>query len=458
MQNILLASDSYKYTHWKQYPPRTQQVYSYLESRGGAFPETVFFGLQYYLKEYLAGQVVTTEKIIEAKELIDEHLGPGMFDTKMWHYILTNHDGKLPVRIRAVPEGTVVPTGNVLITIENTDYNCPALTNFLETMLLKVWYPTTVATQSREIKKLIAKFLEETGDPNGLPFKLHDFGYRGVSSEESAGLAGAAHLVNFMGTDTLAAILYAKRYYGAMGMPAFSVPAMEHSTVTSWGKDREADAYANMIESFPNGIISIVVDSYDTLNAVDELIGNKLKEKVLARDGTLVVRPDSGVPEDVVFQIARSLEKRFGAEENAKGFKVLNPKVRIIQGDGINRYSIQAILEKLMKGGYSADNVVFGMGGALLQQVNRDTQKFAIKCSNIMIDGIDHPVFKEPKLDSGKNSKPGRLALVKNGDGFHTIKNPFGNLNHDDLLKTVFLDGDVKFETTFEEVRERAAL
>src|SRR5271156_1723597 len=208
--------------------------------------------------------------------------------------LYNKYNGALPLEIRAVPEGTVVPTNNVLMTVQNTDSEFPWLTNYVESLLLKVWYPTTVATLSRGVKLIIQKYLEETGDVSLLPFKLHDFGYRGVSSEESASIGAAAHLVNFSGTDTLMGIALLKDYYSASEMPGFSVPASEHSTMTSWGQENEIDAYRNMLEKYPTGIVSIVGDSYDIINAVKNHFGNTLHDQIIARDGVVVIRPDSG--------------------------------------------------------------------------------------------------------------------------------------------------------------------
>jgi len=237
--NIILQTDSYKVSHYLQYPPGTQHVYSYFESRGGAFPEIVFFGLQYFLKRYLEGPVVTAAHIAAAEELLSSHLAAdSLFNRAGWEHILKQHGGHLPVKIRAIPEGTVVPTGNVLMTIENTDPACYWLTNYLETLLVQVWYPTTVATQSRSMKQVLNASLQRTGDPSLIDFKLHDFGFRGVSSVESAGIGAAAHLVNFRGTDTLAGIVLARHYYEEE-MAGYSIPAAEHSTITSWGREHE---------------------------------------------------------------------------------------------------------------------------------------------------------------------------------------------------------------------------
>ena len=193
-RNLVLQTDSYKFTHWKQYPPGTQYVYSYLESRGGMFAQTVFFGLQYHLLKYLCGPVVTEEDVMEARDFVDKHIGPGMFNVEGWMHIVRNLGGRLPVAIKAVPEGISVSVQNVLMTIENTDPACYWLTNYLETLLLKVWYPITVATLSHAIRKAILEKLHRSSDPALIDFKLHDFGYRGVSSEETAGIGAAARM------------------------------------------------------------------------------------------------------------------------------------------------------------------------------------------------------------------------------------------------------------------------
>jgi nicotinamide phosphoribosyltransferase len=461
MKNLILNSDSYKYSQFNQYPPKTTVVYSYIESRGGVYDATVFFGLQAFIKEYLVGPVVTMDMIDEAEAIITAHGEP--FNREGWEYIVREHGGKLPVIIKAVPEGTVVGVKNVLATIENTDPKCYWLTSFLETALLRaIWYPTTVATNSYENKKLILDYLEKTGDPSTIDFKLHDFGARGVSSEESAGLGGLAHLVNFQGTDTVTALLYGRRYYG-IDMAGFSVPAMEHSTVTSWGREREVDSYRNMVKvnGKPGGIVSVVSDSYDIFAACEKW-GTELKQDVIDSGATLVVRPDSGDPATVVKQCLQILEKHFGSTKNAKGYKVLN-NVRVLQGDGINHASIRSILYTITLAGYSADNVVFGQGGALLQMVNRDDQKFAMKCSAALVDGKWVDVFKDPITDKGKQSKKGKLELIQHKDGtFTTMREEevaevcVGSDMR--MLETVFQDGVLFRDMTFAEVRANAKI
>lgn len=465
-QNIIMLTDSYKVTHHKQYPPGTTVVYSYFECRGGAYEETVFFGLQYFIKNYLMGQVVTKEKIDEAQEYFDIHFSTpvwgkmDVFNRKGWEHILNKHGGRLPVSIKAVPEGTVVPYKNVLLTIENTDPECYWLPNYLETLLVQVWYPITVATQSREQYKIIGKYMKSTGaggDPMALVgFKLHDFGFRGVSSVESAAIGGAAHLVNSMGTDTMAALMCCKKFYHEQ-FAGFSIPASEHSTMTSWGKEGEAGAMRNMLDKYPKGLVACVSDSYDIFNACKNIWGKELKEKIMAREGFLVVRPDSGELPGIVVDVLNALGENFPTTTTETGHKMLPPQLRVIQGDGISIESLPLILDHMAKNGWCADNLAFGSGGALLQKLHRDTLKCAFKCSYCKVNGKDVDVFKDPITDPGKKSKKGRLTLQKSGSSFQTITEGKGS-PRDDVLQEVFRDGILLVDQKFADIKARAAL
>jgi len=443
----------------RQYPAGTTGVYSYIESRGGRYDRTVFFGLQAFIKEYLLSPITQVD-IDTADEILTAHGEP--FNRAGWQYILDKHNGYLPVVIRAVPEGTVVPVKNVLATIENTDPECFWLTTWLETALLRaIWYPTTVATQSWKIRELILDFLERTGDASLIDFKLHDFGARGVSSLESAAIGGAAHLVNFMGSDTISGVVYAREFYNA-GVAGFSIPAAEHSTITSWGRDNEVKAYANMVAQFakPGSIVAVVSDSYDVYNAASKLWGEELRQQVIDSGATVVIRPDSGDPVEVNRRLIEILGEKFGYTTNAKGFKVLN-NVRLIQGDGVNELTIRSILGAFMANGWSADNIAFGMGGALLQQVDRDTQKFAMKCSSAQINGTWVDVQKDPVTDSGKKSKAGRVTLWTSGGEFQSgVDQPKGwtdkGLGWVEALEVVYRDGKLIQEISFNEVRANA--
>ena len=453
--NPIWNTDSYKLGHWSQYPPDTKHVYSHLMSRGGFWKHTLFTGLQGILKANYTGVVFNEADVKEARELSALHFGSDtVFNNAGWLRLLEKHGGKLPLRVRAPKEGKLIPVKNALMTIENTDPEFPWLTNWAETLLLQIWYPVTVGTLSFEIRQAIGKDLVRTGNPNLIDYKLHDFGFRGVSSKESAAIGGAAHLFNFHGTDTLAAISYLRQYYKAQ-MPGNSIPAMEHSTVTSWGKDHETDAYRNMLTKNPTGLAACVVDSYDTINAVDVIFGDTLREMVLRRSGTVVLRPDSGDPTQILEDIFNSVSNKFGFETNTKGWKVLPSVIRAIQGDGVNYQNILRINSHLIRAGWSMDNLAFGMGGALLQQQNRDTQRFAIKCSAINRAGVWSPVYKDPKTDPGKASIGGRLSLVDrdvNHSGDYVTQVSDDNDSYGNELDVVFEDGVLKKEYTYDEV------
>ncbi|MFN8436273.1 MAG: nicotinate phosphoribosyltransferase [Cytophagales bacterium] len=468
-QNIILLADAYKYSHHKLYYPGTSHIYSYLESRGGKFDNTVFYGLQYFLKEYIEGQAFTQKDLDEAAEFLPQIFGRNdVFEKSKFQYILDTYNGKLPVKIKAVPEGCAVPVSNALMTIENTDPECFWLTNFLETLLMQVWYPCTVATLSREVKKVVSSYFNETateGAEAGIEFVLNDFGFRGVSSVESAGLGGSAHLINFMGSDTIAASVFAKDYYQAQKAYGLSIPATEHSICTLLGKEGELAVYKHILDTFPSGIVACVSDSYNIFKACEEYWGTTLKAQILSRDGRLVIRPDSGDPIQTLLALFNILFEKFGYTINSKGYKVLPQQVRVIQGDGVNYDSIKEMYEALKNAKISAENLVLGMGGALLQKVDRDTQKFAIKCSYAVVNGADVNVQKSPTemnekgeiVESFKKSKAGKLKLIKRNNTYQTVaENEFPDLN--DELVTVFENGKILKEYSFEEVRENARI
>jgi nicotinamide phosphoribosyltransferase len=461
-ENFLIDTDSYKASHYLQYPPNTTSMFSYIESRGGEYDATVFFGLQYYLKKYLTHRV-TVEEVEEAREFFTAHGEP--FNYEGWMYIAKDLGGKLPVRIRAVPEGTVVPTHNILVSVESTDPKVFWAVSWIETSLLRsAWYPTTVATRSHKIRQIIMKALVvSSDDPNSeINFKVQDFGSRGVSSQESAMIGGAAHLVNFMGSDTVVGVRCANKYYNSP-MAGFSIPAAEHSSITGWGKDHEVDAYRNMLKQFakPGSMVAVVSDSYDLYNAITSMWGSTLKEEVIASGATVIIRPDSGHPPTVVLKSLQLLDEKFGHTLNAKGYKVLN-NVRIIQGDGINEHTIQEILDVALAVGYSATNIAFGMGGQLLQALNRDTLKWAMKCSSITVDSQERDVFKNPITDHDKVSKAGRLDLIQLGvqDDFAYVTVVLKNGAHHNpysIMRTVYENGEVLVNDTLDNIRARAA-
>lgn len=464
-QNILLLTDSYKVSHHVQYPPKTEKIVSYFESRGGKYDEICFFGLQYLIKRYLTGVVVTAEKIREAKEFYQQHFGSNsnIFNEKGWKYILETHGGKLPIIIKALPEGTIVPTRNACMTVENTDPNCFWLVNFLETLLVQVWYPTTVATNSREQKKILLHSLHLSGDISEIDFKLHDFGCRGVSSMETAGIGAAAHLTQFLGTDTIPGLVVAREYYGAE-CAGFSIPASEHSTITSWGYNTSGEessggeiaAMKNMLDQYPEGLVACVSDSYDIWDAATNKFGKELKSQILERKGTLVIRPDSGPPPLMDERLLTKLEQSFGTSTNSKNFKELPPQIRIIQGDGIDIKNLSIICGLLIDQKWSINNIAFGSGGGLLQKLNRDTLKCAFKCSYAIVDGKERKVFKDPiHKTSGKKSKAGKLTVNKRNGIIKTLIGENRD-ESDNLLVKVFENGRLITNYSWEDVKINA--
>lgn len=449
MNNIIniFDTDGYKLSQWKQYPKGATHAMSYGEARGGA-DRVKFFGLQYVLKNM---KVPTPAEVEQVKTYVENYTGrTDIFNYEGWKQIAEM--GYFPLKVRAVPEGTVVPTGQALFTVEPTLPDFVWLVGWFETQLLRVWYPTTVATISFEIKELLAYYLEKNGTPETIGFKLHDFGARGVSTSEQAALGGMAHLINFMGTDTLAGWMGAMEYYGASpeGLGA-GIPASEHSTITSWGKDFEIDAFRNMIEQFggEGAIYACVSDSYDIWAALRKW--KELEPLILEKGGTLVVRPDSGDPVKTPVGVVRELMELFGYTVNEKGYKVLPDHIRVIQGDGIEYDTIQQIASVLDMYKISIDNIAFGMGGALLQKADRDTYKFAMKMCAITVDGVERDVFKDPVTDPGKRSKKGYLTL---NEDFETVRiSELGDKK--DLMQTVWEDSEFVNEMTFDEIRSK---
>jgi nicotinamide phosphoribosyltransferase len=431
--NFLLDSDSYKYSHFAQYP-NNEGIFSYIEARDGF--EVKFFGLQYIIKKMLT-KMYTQDDIKEAKEIITAHGLP--FNEKGFEELRTL--GYFPLKIKAVKEGGVYPVQIPLVSIQSTDARFGWLVGFIETSLLRLWYPTTVATNSYKMKQIVQKYTQNTD------FKVHDFGSRGTSCQENALIGGMAHLLNFRGTDTVISLLGARKYYNA-DIAGFSIPAMAHSTVTSW--ENEKDAYSHMLSVYAKEgvILACVSDSYDYKNAVDNIWGRELKEQVKKSGATVVIRPDSGNPLELIPYTLESLAGNFGFT-NAPDGKLLN-NVRIIWGDGINADMIDKILSLITKSGWSADNVNFGVGAALLQKVNRDVYSFAYKASAIKIDGKWRGICKNPVTDPLKKSKSGRIG-VEYISGKYIVRDLDKDI-FENVLETVYLNGDLIKEYKFEDL------
>lgn len=440
--NPILETDSYKAGHFDQYPPGARHITSYLTARRGPFRDVQFFGLQAVLVDHFLDPV-THADVDEADEFLTSHGEPfnryGTEDMAGWETLVSRHGGRLPIEIKAVPEGSHVAYGDPLVMVRNTDPEFAWLTSYVETKLMRVWYPTTVSTLSRSMRTIIDQYVAITSD---LPFlagyRLHDFGARGASSAETAYLGGMGHLVNFQGSDTLEAVQAARVYYMEK-MAAHSVIATEHSTMTAWGEDGELAAFRNVIRTHgqPGAILSIVSDSWDIRRVLETYLP-QLKDEIIASGATIVVRLDSGDPVDQVVTALGIIEKNFGATKNSKGFKVLDHNMRLLQGDGINDEIVQTILTVMTNAGYSIDNIVFGMGGALLQKVNRDTMSFAYKACAVEFEGGEVRQIHKRSEDTWKASKT--LAELDTSG-----------------MQTVYKDGDLLKIWTFDEVRERAA-
>lgn len=458
--NNILRTDSYKFSHWVQYPFGTTDVFSYIESRGCKFTdELMFFGLQAYL--HILSKPVTKADVEYAAKYCASRYLP--FNKEGWMYIVEKHKGFLPLTIKAAKEGEVIPNKNVLLTIHTTDPNCYWLPSYVETALLRaIWYPSTVATLSYTCKKIIYKYLLETSDnaDEAIKFALHDFGARGVSSGESAALGGMGHIINFFGTDTDEAVIAAQNYYEAkIGADTVSIAAAEHSTITSWTREREFEAYENMVNQYakPGAIFAVVADSYNIYEAVTKMWHEGgLFDRVKAAGARVVIRPDSGDAKTVPVKIIELIASLEGYTVNSKGYKVLPDHIRVIQGDGITIETIPVILENLKAAGFSAENLAFGMGGGLLQHVNRDTFAFAQKCCAALVNGEWVDVYKQPVDGNGKKSKAGRMTLIKDDKGAYQTIRLEDPLERKEELEIVFKNGHVVKTTTFDEIRKRA--
>lgn len=467
----ILNADTYKATHWTFEHPEFERSYGYIEARkGGAFTHVQFFGLQYALRYYLS-QRVTLDMIQEAQEELTAHGIP--FNRPLWERVVYQHDGYLPVRVRALPEGTVVDQGTVLVTIESTDPKCAGIAAYVETMLLRaVWYPTTIATRSMRWHNLLERYLTESGTRELADWLMVDFGARGAASTEAAAIGGMAHLVNFQVTDNLMGIRFAKHSYLWDGMPGFSIPATEHSVTTSWGRENEMAFFERILEVHGNKEfaaggrypVSVVIDTYDQ----DTAIGMWLKpekdggllDRLKASNMRLVVRPDSGDPIINVVHCLDLIGRLVGWTVNDKGYRVLPDYVRLIQGDGINEDSLRRILQRVTYHKWSVDNLVFGSGGGLLvHEAERDTHRFAMKTSYVVIDGTPRDVRKEVATDPTKASKAGRFAVVALGDNgkLQTIPERGLAVGERDYLQEVYCNGNLANVQTWPEVRENAA-
>jgi nicotinamide phosphoribosyltransferase len=489
MKQVIVPTlcDFYKISHRAMYPEGTQVVYSTWTprtSRVKGVDNVVVFGTQAFIKEYLLDVFQEhffnrpkADVINEYKRLIKFTLGDQNPETK---HLEDLHDlGYLPLSIKALAEGTIVPTRVPMLTIENTDPRFFWLTNFIESLAsAELWQPSTSATLAIEYKKLMDKAAQET-NPEGAAFTIfqgHDFSMRGMSSLRSGILSGMGHLLSFAGTDTIPAISAAEYYYNAnveKELVGTSVPATEHSIQCAYGDDM---MYLRRMlsEVHPSGIVSIVSDGYDFWDVITRVVP-ALKPEIMARKGgpvgdKVVIRPDSGDPVLIVCGdpsapvgspeykgAVECLYETFGGTLSSTGYKVLDSHIGLIYGDAITLPRCREILERLAAKGFASTNVVFGIGSYTYQFNTRDTFGFALKSTLTVCNGQEVQIFKDPKTDNGvKKSQKGRVVVLKDGDSY-TFRDGLG-LNDNvkgDLLREIFRDGKLLIDENFADIRAR---
>lgn len=458
--NFIIQTDFYKDGHWAMEKQGTEHVSSYMAPRVGATHDwTTMFGLQYYLEKYLAGVRITHDSIGEAYDLHKAMAMQENFNWKMWERILSVHGGLLPLRILAWDEGCRVPVGFPAFTIINTDPRCAALTNHVESLLAKIWYPMTVATVSGHVVASCKKFVQQTGGPEGAwLYMLHDFGYRGVSSEESARIGGAAHLIHSQGTDTKVALPWLRKYYGAgyQGLGG-SVAASEHSIMTQGGPQEEVAIALNIVKNHPNQIVSLVADSYNYYDFVDAMISHQAY--VDEHGVRLVIRPDSTTPNhktpaSLVLWTLQRMKAKMPTTTTQTGHVVTH--YGCLWGDGIGPDGVENILGNATLDGFAAHNLVFGMGGGLLQKVHRDTERFAVKASAQCVDGKWGNLVKDP-LDQSKKSLSGRMQVVDICGYPQIVPENQWEAHHSSVrLHPVFENGVILRKQTFADIRAKA--
>lgn len=491
-----LACDGYKLAHRRMYPEGTTNVYSTWIPRSGKHlpnvEEVVAFGFQGAIKE--VKELFDVQFFNKPKEEViseyKKHVAAYLFNPNVdVDHLEQLHDlGYLPIQVKALEEGTLVPFRVPMLTLENTKDEFFWLTNYLETILsCLLWKPATSATIARQYRQILDKFaIETTGSTMGVEFQGHDFSMRGLSGPEDAARTGVGHLLSFVGTDTLPAIQYAEQYYNAdvtKELVGCSVPASEHSVMSAGGKADERETYRRLIEDiYPTGIVSIVSDTWDLWNTLENIIPS-LKESILARDGgaesidKVVIRPDSGDPADILcgdptadpsspaFKgVVELLWDIFGGTTSDQGFKLLDSHIGAIYGDSITPERCTEICERLAAKGFASTNVVYGIGSFTYQYLTRDSLGFAMKATSVTINSQRKAIFKDPITDDGtKKSARGRVAVYEDAltgeifyvDETNSSKKAREVLEGKNLLNTIFEDGKLVKETSLAEIRER---
>lgn len=480
--NPALQIDGYKVDHRRQYPDGTQTIFSNMTARKTRRPEQpdmVFFGLQYFIKEFLIHRwnedffKQPQDAIVQQlTRRINSYLGPNKVGEQ---HIRDLHDlGYLPLEIRALPEGAVYPIKVPCLVVWNTDERFFWITNYIETILsAQLWGMCTSATTARQYRLLLERYAKATvGDTSFVQWQGHDFSFRGMFGLEAACMSGAGHLTSFTGTDTLPAIDFVSKYYGAnpdAELVGGSVAATEHSVMCAGGMDNELGTFRRLInEVYPAGIVSIVSDSWDYWHVITEFTVT-LKEDILARDGKVVFRPDTGDPVKVVCgdpdapegtpEYKGSIEclwEVFGGSTTPQGYRILDPHVGLIYGDSITLQRAKDICEGLKAKGFASTNVVFGIGSYTYQYVTRDTDGFAVKATWAKVKGEEREIFKAPKTDDGTKKSAKGLTAVFQSDGMYYLKDQasWGEVLNC-ALEPVFRDGELLRNTTLNEIRNR---
>lgn len=490
--NPLLLVDFYKPHHHNMYCDGCEEIDSNLTPRKSRIPGingVVVFGVQHFIIKYLINQFQTEFFDIDIETIVKEYREVINIDTK--HIEKLHALGYLPLEIKSLPEGVICPIGVPLLTIRNTVAEFYWLTNYLETLMsCELWQPITSATIAHEYHKLLSKYaLETTGDVSFVQWQGHDFSLRGMSSVESGILSGMGHLLSFTGTDTIPAIYELKKYYGATGLIGASVPATEHSVMCMGTKGDEIGTFRSLLRKYPTGILSVVSDTWDLWKVCTEYLV-EMKDEILARDGKLVIRPDSGDPIDIIcgrnkqFRdetyegmwldtpensgVVELLWKVFGGTVNEQGYKVLDPHIGAIYGDSITLDRAEQICERLKAKGFASTNIILGIGSYTYQYNTRDTFGFAVKATNGVVNGEEREIFKDPITDDGtKKSAKGLLRVdeVMEADSYGKLHHKTYKLVDQQTreefaggaLKIVFLNGKSTNFQTLDEIRARLA-
>jgi nicotinamide phosphoribosyltransferase len=472
----IFRTDSYKFTHpfmFRELNKRKGRkkvvgMSSYGEARVPQDVKVTVFGGQMGLQKIFY-RPITMDDVNAAEAFAMAHFGRPLFDRAAWEKVVNVYGGWIPCIVRAVPDGTVIRGGDPIYSVTVLDEDLFWMSSGIETCLLRAyWYPTTIASLDRDTKLEIIRFYELSGvDPAGAGFALHDFGGRGVTCGEQAEVGGAAHGVSFLGSDTIEGILALNFYYDSP-MSMFSVFATEHSVECSFGLDVEGEAdyiRAMLAHALPGTIVSIVIDGKDMKRCAKMLCApaaeGGFREAIIASQAKVVFRPDSGDMMEIVPWLLRLQDEAFGHVVNAKGYRKIN-HVGIIYGDGVDRLNMLTLLGNILAMGYTADSVVFGSGGALLQKVNRDTLKFAQKGALLIFeDGTTLGIAKDPVTDHGKKSKEGLLTLLRHRDTgelkIARLEQGFDETVYEDLHVLMYHTGRFFNKTNLDEVRTRAA-